>query len=157
MKKLVVQTLFIFGLLAGAFAQPMSDIDDVYNEGKFETEKTKLEIIIPEDQHTTDKNAEVRIEYFPLYDEVRIYYTTLYVTYDRAEAMNTVLACLQDFQTRFSADKDYHYSEEDGIGTKKSFAYYRSYSYLKPDKERFFKDDRGQRKAQYISHVKFNK
>ena len=155
MKKLLVQTLFIFGLLAGAFAQPMSDIDDVYNEGKFETEKTKLEIIIPEDQHTTDKNAEVRIEYFPLYDEVRIYYTTLYVTYDRAEAMNTVLACLQDFQTRFSASKDYHYTEDSD--NKKGFAYYRSYQYLRPDVEKFSKDDKGQRKAHYISHVKFIK
>ena len=48
-----------------------------------------------------------------MYDEVRIYYTTLYVTYDRGEAMNTVLACLQDFQTRFSADKDYHYEDDD--------------------------------------------
>ena len=155
MKKLLVQALCVFGFLAGVFAQPMADIEDVFNEGKFETEKTKLEIIIPEEQHTTDKNAEVRIEYFPLYDEVRIYYTTLYVTYDRAEAMNTVLACLQDFQTRFSADKDYHYEDDDT--NKKIFSYYRSYNYLKPDRERFFKDDRGQRKAQYISHVKFVK
>jgi hypothetical protein len=65
------------------------------------------------------------------------------------------LACLQDFQTRFSADKDYHYEDDDT--DKKIFSYYRSYNYLKPDRERFFKDDRGQRKAQYISHVKFVK
>lgn len=157
MKKLITFIFCGFVFIAGTFAQPMADVDNILNEGKFDSEKTKLEVIIPEEQHVTDKNADVKIEYFPLYDEVRIYYTTLLVTYDRGEAMNTVLACLQDFQTRFSADKDYHYSEEDGIGTKKSFAYYRSYSYLKPDRERVFKDDRGQRKAQYISHVKFNK
>ena len=157
MKKIITSIIFSLGFVFAMFAQPMADVEDILNEGKFDSEKTKLEVIIPEEQHTTDRNADVRIEYFPLYDEVRIYYTTLYVTYDRGEAMNTVLACLQDFQTRFSADKDYHYSEEDGIGTKKSFAYYRSYSYMKPDRERVFKDDRGQRKAQYISHVKFNK
>ena len=155
MKKLIASFIFAFGLVFGMFAQLMADVEDILNEGKFDSEKTKLEVIIPEEQHTTDRNADVRIEYFPLYDEVRIYYTTLYVTYDRGEAMNTVLACLQDFQTRFSADKDYHYEDDDT--DKKIFSYYRSYNYLKPDRERFFKDDRGQRKAQYISHVKFVK
>jgi hypothetical protein len=40
---------------------------------------------------------------------------------------------------------------------KKGFAYYRSYQYLRPDVEKFSKDDKGQRKAHYISHVKFIK
>ena len=96
-----------------------------FSAEKFEAEKTSTYVIIPEDQHCTDKNASVKIEYSPIYDEVRIYYETLYVTYDRGEAMNTVMAVLQDFQ--------------------KENKYY-SYKYLKPESHKHFRDDRGQRK-----------
>lgn len=72
----------------------------------------------------------------PMYDEIRIYYECMYVTYDKGEAMNTVLACLEDFQLEHK--------------------YFR-YRYLRDDKERFFKDDRGRRKAQYISHLQFER
>lgn len=156
MKKLIAFSICLFSLVAGAFAQPAPSVEDILKEGKIDSEKTKMEVIIPEEQHCTDKNGSVKIEYYPLYDEVRIYYTTLYVTYDRGEAMNTVMACLQDFQTRFSSDKDLHYTEDESSNPK-SFAYYKGYNYLKPDREKFFKDDRGQRKAQYISYVKFTK
>lgn len=104
---------------------------DVFDEGK-----TKIEVIIPENNHATDQTATVRIEYLPMYDEVRIYYECMYVTYDRGEAMNTVLQCLADFQ--------------------KENKYY-SYRYLRNDKERFFKDDKGRRKAQYMSYLKFSR
>jgi hypothetical protein len=51
-------------------------------------------------------------------------------------AVDTVLACLEDFQLEHK--------------------YFR-YRYLRDDKERFFKDDRGRRKAQYISHLQFER
>lgn len=155
MKKALLLICGLFCFAVSAVAQPAPDVEQILNEGKFDSEKVKMEVIIPEEQHCTDSNASVRIEYYPLYDEVRVYYTTLFVTYERGEAMNTVLACLQDFQTRFSADKDYHYSQAEG--NVKNYSYYRGYNYLKPDKERFFKDDRGQRRAQYVSWVKFVK
>jgi predicted small secreted protein len=108
--------------------------EDITDAETFEAEKTKTEIIIPKDFHSTDTSASVKIEYSPMYDEVRIYYETMYVTYDRGEAMNAVLECLDDFRVEHK---------------------YNVYRYLKDDKEKFFKDDRGRRKAQYNSYVKF--
>jgi len=130
----------LLGLATGLFAQDVN-LEEL-DPGRYDREKAKTEIIIPENQHLLDqngeekKNASVKIEYSPFYDEVRIYYECMYVTYDRGEAMNTVMACLQDFQK----DKKYF-----------------SYRYLRDDRERFFKDDRGRRKAQYISYVKFSR
>jgi hypothetical protein len=70
--------------------------DDITDAETFEAEKTKTEIIIPKDFHSKDTSASVKIEYSPMYDEVRIYYECMYVTYDRGEAMNTVLEVLAD-------------------------------------------------------------
>ena len=108
--------------------------DDITDAETFEAEKTKTEIIVPKDFHSKDTSASVKIEYSPMYDEVRIYYECMYVTYDRGEAMNAVLECLDDFRVEHK---------------------YNVYRYLKDDKEKFFKDDRGRRKAQYNSYVKF--
>ena len=108
--------------------------DDITDAETFEAEKTKTEIIIPKEFHSADQSASVKIEYSPMYDEVRIYYECMYVTYDRGQAMNAVLECLEDFRL------DHKYN---------------LYRYLKDDKEKFFKDDRGRRKAQYNSYVKF--
>lgn len=105
-------------------------------EEEYETEKTQTLSIVPENQHTNDKNASVRIEYSPLYDEVRIYYTTLYVTFEKGEAMNTVIAVMEDFM------KEHKYFH---------------YRYLKKDRERYFKDDRGQRMAEYSSYLKLSR
>ena len=58
------------------------------------------------------------------------------LTYDEGEAMNTVLACLQDFQ------KEYKYSH---------------YKYLKPQSQKISKDERGQRKAIWSAHIKFDR
>ncbi len=137
MKKLL-SVFAVLAILTGVvFAAPIGDNpDDPFERDKFEAEKTTTKIIIPENQHCTDKNASVKIEYSPIYDEVRIYYETLYVTYDKGEAMNTVLAVLQDFQ--------------------KENKYY-SYRYLKKDVEKPFKDDRGQRRCVYSSYLKFSR
>ncbi len=130
----------LLGLATGLYAQDVN-LDEL-DPGRYDREKARTEVIIPENQHLLDqngaekKNASVKIEYSPFYDEVRIYYECMYINYDRGEAMNTVMACLQDFQK----DKKYY-----------------SYRYLRDDRERFFKDERGRRKAQYISYVKFSR
>ena len=132
MKKLTTFLCMMMLAAVSLSAAPVADEDlELYEETKLQTLT-----IVPENQHCTDKNANVKIEYSPMYDEVRIYYETLYVTYDKGEAMNTVMACLQDFQK----DNQYY-----------------SYNYLKRDSERYFRDDRGQRKAQYSAYLKFNR
>ena len=126
-------------LLLGAclFAQGITGKganEDYGDAENFEANKTKTEVIIPKDFHSTDSTASIKIEYSPMYDEVRIYYECMYVTYDRGQAMNAVLECLEDFRVEHK---------------------YNLYRYLKDDKEKYFKDDKGRRKAQYNSYVKF--
>ena len=110
--------------------------EDYGDAENFEANKTKTEIIIPKDFHARDTTASVKIEYSPMYDEVRIYYECMYVTYDRGDAMNSVLECLEDFRVEHK---------------------YNTYRYLKDDKESFKKDDKGRRKAIYFSYVKFSR
>ena len=128
--------LFLCLALTTSFIYAQVNEEDPFGIEKFEVEKTKTKIIVPKEQHCVDINAKVTIEYNPAYDEARIYYETLYVTYAKDEAMNTVLAVLQDFTKEH---KYYHYN------------------YLKDDREKYFKDDKGQRKAQYSSYVKFSR
>ena len=131
MKK-ILTLLAVFAVLSTAvFAAAYGD--DFAEREKYDAEKTTTKTIIPEDQHCTDKNGSVRIEYMPIHDELRIYYETLYVTFDKGEAMNTVMACLQDFV--------------------KNNKYY-NYKYMEDDRTKYFKDDRGQRRALYSSHIK---
>ncbi len=134
MKK-IVTLLALFALLVGSvFAETIGDNpDDPFERDRFEQEKLTTQIIVPENQHCTDKNASVKIEYQPMHDELRIYYETLYVTFDKGEAMNTVMACLQDFV--------------------KENKYY-NYKYMEDDKTKYFKDERKQRRAMYSSHIK---
>ncbi|MBO4858589.1 MAG: hypothetical protein J5527_08745 [Treponema sp.] len=134
MKKLLIVFLAFITFGFSMFAQGVSGHDNNYDAETFETEKTKTQVIVPKEQHIVDQTANVKLEYMPMYDEVRIYYECMYVTYDRGEAMNTVMECLLDFQ------KEHKYS---------------GYKYLKDDREKYFKDDRNRRKAQYISYVKF--
>ncbi|MCR5766796.1 MAG: hypothetical protein K6G09_12585 [Treponema sp.] len=137
MRKIITAILVSITMGVGVFAQGVSGTNsDVFDSETFETEKTKTQIIIPTEQHTVDQTASVKIEYMPMYDEARIYYECMYVTYDRGEAMNTVLEVLADFQTEHK---------------------YVGYKYLRDDKEKYFKDDRNRRKAQYISYVKFSR
>ena len=134
MRKLIA--LLACATIFGSILMAEAISDDPFEREKFEAEKTSTYVIIPEEQHCTDKNASVRIEYSPIYDEVRIYYETLYVTYDRGEAMNTVMAVLQDFQ--------------------KENKYY-SYRYLRPESQKLFRDDRGQKKMQWSAYLKFDR
>ena len=134
MKK-ILSILTVFAVLMGAvFAETIGDNpDDPFERDRFEREKLTTQLIVPENQHCTDKNASVKIEYQPMHDELRIYYETLYVTFDKGEAMNTVMACLQDFV--------------------KENKYY-NYKYMEDDKIKYFKDERKQRRAMYSSHIK---
>lgn len=98
-----------------------------------------MKVVVPENQHINERNtktAKVKIEYIPMTDEARIYYTDMYVTYDSGDAMNAVLGCLEDFTKQ---NKYYHYR------------------YMDRDRERYYKDDRGISWAQYMSHVKFTR
>ena len=118
MKKLIA--LLACATIFGSILMAEAISDDPFEREKFEAEKTSTYVIVPEEQHVTDKNASVKIEYSPIYDE----------------AMNTVIACLQDFQKENK---------------------YINYKYLKPESQKFFKDDRGQRKAQWSAYLKFTR
>lgn len=133
MKKTLLVLVVLSLFAAFSFGQAA---DDPLASPGVEQKATTTQRIEPEDQHLEDKNARVWFEYNEAYGEARVYYETLYVTYDRAQAMNTVMRCLQDFTT----DHQYYH-----------------YRYLRDDREKFFKDDKGQRKAQYMSYVKFDR
>lgn len=132
MKKALTVLFTMFALTVGAFAQ--SEASALPNE--FDKPDFSMRVITPENIHSNDKTAKVKIEYIPMTDECRIYYTSMYVTYDSGEAMNAVLGCLEDFTKK---NKYYHYT------------------YMDRDRERYYKDDRGISWAQYSSHVKFTR
>ena len=131
MKKVAISFISLFLIFGSVFAQT--------ENSDFSTENATIDlstrVIIPENQHVIDKTAKVKIEYMPGVDEIRIYYTSMYTTYDQGEAMNAILACLRDF-----------------IQDKQNG--YMNYRYMEQDRERFFKDDRGINWAQRCSHVK---
>ena len=140
MKK-ILTLLAVFAVLMGsAFAETIGDNpDDPFERERFEKEKLTTQTITMDlndvglSSSEIDKNATVKIEYQPMHDELRIYYETLLVTFDTGEAMNAVKACLE----KFVKDNKYY-----------------NYKYMEKDKAKNFKDDRGQRKTVYASHVK---
>ena len=134
MKRRIIFLSCLAVMCAALFGQNVPRSDNGKTDEEIESQKLKTEVIIPKDQHLYDETASVKIEYMPLYDEVRIYYECMMVTYDRGEAMNAVLECLNDFRV----EHKYNY-----------------YRYLKDDKESFKKDEKGRRKAIYTSLVKF--
>lgn len=124
----------IFALIAALLCFTGYAFSDEVSDLLKEPEDTKTRTIVPEDQHVTNKTANVQIEYTPFTDEVHIYYTCMSVSYDQGEAMSSILACLQDFQ--------------------KENQYY-SYKYLRKDSVKYFKDDKNLKWATYSSFVKF--
>ncbi len=130
MKKLFAIAAAIFCLSGFVFADEVEDLlkDPVGNETR---------IIVPEDQHVTNKTAKVQLEYTPLTDEVRLYYTCHAVAFDQGEAMNTALAVLKDFQ-----DQNQYFS----------------YKYMKRDSVKYYKDEKtGFKWAMYQSYVRFTR
>ncbi len=140
MKK-IFTLLAIFTVLIGSvFAETIGDNpEDPFERDRFEKEKLVTQEIMMDlkevglSESSIDKNATVKIEYQPMHDELRIYYETLYVTFDKGEAMNGVMACLE----KFVKDNKYY-----------------NYRYMEDDRIKYFKDDRGQRRAMYSSHIK---
>ncbi len=128
----ILATLLLF--TGVAFAQ--SSVSALPNDdSKVDLSK---KIITPADQHLMpgDKTGKIVIEYIPMVDEVRITYTCMYNLYEPGNAMNSIMGCLEDFTKE---NKYYHYR------------------YMENDRERYFKDERGIRWAQYISHVKLTR
>ena len=131
MKKFFAFTASLLCLSCMIFAE---DYQDLLKEPV----SYEIETIIPEDQHVTNKTAKVRLEYTPLTDEVRLYYTCHAVSFDQGEAMNTALAVLKDFQ-------DAH--EE-----------YFGYKYMRRDSVKYYKDEKtGFKWAMYQSYVRFTR
>lgn len=100
-----------------------------------------VQIIVPENQRITTnpetgkpKPASVKIEFMQNYDEAHIYYTCLDVAFDKGDAMVTIADVLEDFKVQHD---------------------YKKYTYLKRDKTRHYKDERGIKMAEMLSCVKF--
>lgn len=100
-----------------------------------------VQIIVPENQRITTnpetgkpKPASVKIEFMQNYDEVHVYYTCLDVAFDKGDAMVTIADVLEDFKVQHD---------------------YKKYTYLKRDKTRHYKDERGIKMAEMLSCVKF--
>lgn len=92
----------------------------------------------PENMHLNaeDRSGKVVIEFVPMVDEVRIYYTCMYTLYEKDNAMTAIHGCLEDFTKE---NKYYHYK------------------YLGKDKEKYYKDNRGIKWAEYSAHVQFSR
>jgi hypothetical protein len=140
MKKILALFTVFAVLMGSVFAQTIGDNpDDPFERERFEKEKLTTQTSMMDlndvglSASEIDKNATVKIEYQPMHDELRIYYETLMVTFDKGEAMNAVKACLEKFV--------------------KENKYY-NYRYMETDKVKSIKDDRGQRKTIYSSHIK---
>lgn len=97
---------------------------------------TSVQVIVPEDIHSTNKTAQVRIEYIAALDEVRIYYSCLEVSFKESEARETIHACLNDFQLEHN---------------------YYGYKYMKQDRLSYKKNARGLKQATYACQVKFQR
>jgi hypothetical protein len=134
MKKYFTMVLCVLFLTGSVFAQTAVDAtDDTDNNS---ADSRTVQMVTPKDQHTTNKTAKVEIEFIPLSDEVRIYYTCMDVTFDQGEAMNTIYACLEDF--------------------KKQNQYY-GYKFLSKDRIRYYKDGRNVKMATYMSYVQMTR
>ena len=140
MKKILALFAVFAVLMGSVFAQTVGDNpDDPFERERFEKEKLTTQTSTMDlndvglSASEIDKNATIKIEYQPMHDELRIYYETLLVTFDKGEAMNAVKACLEKFI--------------------KENKYY-NYRYMENDKTKNLKDDRGQRKTIYSSHIK---
>ncbi len=131
MKKIFAFVAAVFCLSAVAFAD---DIDDL-----LKPEPSNItETIIPEDQHVTNKTAKVELQYTPLTDEVRLFYTCHAVAFDQSEAATTARDVLKDFEEQHSE--------------------YYGYKYLKRDSVKYYKDEKtGFKWAMYQSYVKFQR
>ena len=133
MKKALALLACLTVFCGAFFAEPL-DNNDFMAMKKFEEEKLLTTKIVPEVQHCeSDKNAKIWIEYSPAYHEAHIYYETSYFTYDKGQAMNTVLAIREDFMKEKN---------------------YKHFRYREDPKEKMVKGERG-KSMQYIVYLQF--
>ena len=86
--------------------------------------------------HPTAKNVDLDLEYTPLTGEVIVNYTCMAASFDQGEAMNTIDAILENFST------------ENQFTRKPSF--------VRNDRTRYYKDERGLRMASYRRCVRYD-
>ncbi len=132
MKKFLFAVMIMF--VAG-FAFAEKSPSELGNDNG-EPMDTTVQVIVPEDMHTTNKTAQVRIEYIAALDEVRIYYSCLEMSFKESEARETIHQCLNDFQLEHQ---------------------YYGYKYMKDDRLSYKKNARGLKQATYMSQLKFQR
>lgn len=152
MKK-IFAVLALLTLTGFVFAQSSADayVDpkDTLEKNQFiDNEKLSSVIITPEDQHLYDMNASIFFEYKPLYDELIVYYDTYMSSFDEGEALNTAIACLEDFMKakEYTAD-----------GVTKAKTVYSRYVKTRIDRTKNYKDKKGIRRTQFVSYIKFTR
>ena len=132
MKKILALFACLALFSTAIFAERL-DNNDFMAVYKFEGEKVSTVTIEPEEQHVVDKNAKVWIEYRPAYHEAYFYYDTLLVTYDEAQALNTLLAVREDFMKEKN---------------------YKQWKRLEDDDHKPYKSERGKR-CKMVQHLEF--
>lgn len=136
MKKLVTLILSALLLSSPVFTDEVSDLIagdpkvdlskeiTVYDNAKIRNDIYKGDL--------KDKTATIKVEFIPMVEEARIYYNTMYVNYDTANAIEIIHAALE------------YYTKE---------KQYRNYQYIDRGRERYYKGNRGFNMAQYSQHV----
>lgn len=145
MKKIIAAVISLFVMTGVSFAQSEAS---ALPDDEIKVDLTK-KTITPENQHLQpeDKTGKIVIEYIPMTDEARVYYTCMYESYEKGRAMNAILGCLEDF---IENSKNPEGSVTEGK------VYYR-YRYMDKDRERYYrdKDNRRLKWTEYSVHVKF--
>ena len=132
MKKLIALCTIALIAVGAVFAQTSQESDQKVD---ISTVVRQLEDSYA-DFHLTASRVELDLEYTPLTGEVIINYTCMAASFDQGEAMNTIDAILEDF------------SNENQFTRKPSF--------VRKDRTRYYKDERGLRMASYRRCVRYD-
>ncbi|MBQ1833395.1 MAG: hypothetical protein II563_07860 [Treponema sp.] len=132
MKKLIALCTIALIAVGAVFAQTSQESDQKVD---ISTVVRQLEDSYA-DFHPTASRVELDLEYTPLTGEVIINYTCMAASFDQGEAMNTIDAILEDF------------SNENQFTRKPSF--------VRKDRTRYYKDERGLRMASYRRCVRYD-
>ena len=132
MKKLIALCTIALIAVGAVFAQASQESDQKVD---ISTVVRQLEDSYA-DFHPTASRVELDLEYTPLTGEVIINYTCMAASFDQGEAMNTIDAILEDF------------SNENQFTRKPSF--------VRKDRTRYYKDERGLRMASYRRCVRYD-
>jgi hypothetical protein len=133
MKKLIALCTIALIAVGAVFAQTSQESDQKVD---ISTVVRQLEDSYA-DFHPTASRVELDLEYTPLTGEVIINYTCMAASFDQGEAMNTIDAILEDF------------AKENQFTRKPSF--------VRKDRTRYYKDERGLRMASFRRCVRFDR